>query len=119
MKHDERTIRSEQARVALRIFLQRCALRLGVETLVLADTDGSTLATTDESVNAVIAARHAAALYNEGVPVPGTVERSQQAWPVQLEAGEGYLVALGTPFITSEEMEETRVGIVRILGDVD
>jgi hypothetical protein len=113
---EERSIRSERTRVALRIFLQRCAVRMGVETLVLVDGQGRSVVCTDETLDAEAAARHAAALYRDGVRVPDTSERAQQAWPVELGGDEGFLLALGKPAISSAEMTETREGIARILS---
>lgn len=114
---EERNIRSERARVALRIFLQRCAVRMGVESLVLADGQGRSVVCTDETLDAEAAARHAAALFTDGVPVPDTSERAQQAWPVLLGTDLGFLLALGKPAISSDEIAETREGIARILSE--
>ncbi len=114
---EERTIRSERARVALRIFLQRCAVRMGVESLVLADGQGRSVVCTDETLDAEAAARHAAALYRDGVRVPDSNERAQRAWPVVLGNDDGFLLALGRPTISSEEIAETRDGIARIIQD--
>lgn len=113
---EDRNIRSERARVALRIFLQRCAVRMGVESLVLADGHGRSVVCTDETLDAEAAARSVAALYRDGVPVPDTGERPQQAWPVELGLDEGFLLALGKPAISSDEIAETREGIARILS---
>ena len=114
---EERNIRSEKARVALRIFLQRCAVRMGVETLVLADGQGRSVVCTDETLDAEAAARHAAALYHDGVAVPDTIERAQQAWPVELGGDEGFLLALGKLANWRDEITETRIGIARILQE--
>jgi len=116
---EERNIRDERARVALRIFLQRCAVRMGVETLVLADGQGRSVVCTDETLDAEVAARHAQALFRDGVPVPDTMERSQQAWPVALGRDHGFLLALGKPSISADEITETRQGIARILSQAE
>jgi hypothetical protein len=114
---EERNIRDERARVALRIFLQRCAVRMGVETLVLADGRGRSVVCTDETLDAEAAARHAEGLYRDGVPVPDTYDREQQAWPVELGEAPGFLLALGKPAISTAELTETREGIARILSN--
>lgn len=114
---EERNIRSERARVALRIFLQRCAVRMGVESLVLADGRGRSVVCTDETLDAEAAALHAEALYRDGVRVPDCSERAQRAWPVALGNEDGFLLALGRPTISSAEITETREGIARIIQE--
>jgi hypothetical protein len=104
------------ARVALRIFLQRCAVRMGAETLVLADGRGRSVVCTDETLDAEAAARHAAALHRDGVPVPDPGDREQQAWPVDLGVDQGFLLVLGQPTVSDEDMADTREGIARILS---
>ena len=114
---EDRNIRSERARVALRIFLQRCAVRMGAESLVLADSRGRSVVCTDETLDASAAARNAALLYLEGVPVPDEADREQQVWPLALGNEEGYLLALGEFAVSKEEITETFEGITRILDN--
>lgn len=115
MTIEDRNIRDERARVALRIFLQRCAVRMGVETLVLADGRGRSVVCTDETLDAEAAARHVEGLYRDGVPVPDSIDRAQQAWPVELAGDPGFLLALGKPNLSVADIDETRNGIARIL----
>lgn len=114
---EDRSIRSEKARVALRIFLQRCAVRMGVESLVLADGRGQSVVCTDETTDAMTAARHAAGFYHDGEPVPDSLDRKQQVWPVSLGVDVGFLLALGEPDLSAEEISETCDGIARILSN--
>lgn len=111
---EDRNIRSEKARVALRIFLQRCAVRMGAESLVLADGQGRSVVCTDETLDAAAAARNAALFYHDGVPVPDDCDREQQVWSVEMGADEGYLLALGEFAVSQDEITETRKGIARI-----
>lgn len=113
---EDRAIRSQKARVALRIFLQRCAVRMGVESLVLADGRGQSVVCTDETTDAMQAARHAAGLYHDGELVPDSLDRKQQVWPVSLGVDVGFLLALGEPELSAEDVSETCDGIARILS---
>lgn len=113
---DYRDLRSEECRVALRLFLQRSCVKMGVETLVLVDSDGRALAATDETVDADEVARHAAALSQRGVKIPSVTARPQAAWTVDLGAERGFLAAFGKVAITDNEMNDTRRGILRIIA---
>jgi len=114
---DYRDLRSEECQVALRIFLQRSCVKMGVDTLVLVDGSGQALAATDETVDADDVARHAAALSQHGTQVPSVAGRPQAAWTVDLGQERGYLVAFGKVAITDSEMDDTRQGILRIIAD--
>ena len=115
---DVRSIRSDQCQVALRIFLQRYCVKIGAKTLILVDDTGRSLAWSDASVNPHEIAPHVAAVYRDHTPVPTIADLPQQAWPIEMGQGEGYLFAIGHPTFAAHDLQAAYQGITRILSDL-
>jgi len=94
---DRRGLRSEDRLVALRLFLQRSCVQLGVDALVVADDAGRPFAWSEDGVDPA---------------EPGSRWRS---WPLDRNRATGMLFARGMPRCDRVQIQRTTRGVTRIL----